>query len=177
MGHLLGIPTLFKKEKFDEMKKELNRAQAKDRKTERQSETAADQLRGLLAGEEEYNTIVASELVPKLREWIPWLRDAFDTRVIRRTLDSVDYENRPIFGMRPYCEHILLMELRDSEKEILAKLTNQMVEDTPLTTIAGAGKVSRSSNLWVFFHLIIFSSLRHGRPGRRLPASAPCHVL
>jgi SNF2 family DNA or RNA helicase len=140
MGHLLGIPQLFNKEKFDEMKREINRAQAKDRKTERQSESAADQLRGLLAGEKEHNTIVASELVPKLREWIPWLRDAFDKRVIRRTLDSVDYENRPIFGMRPYCEHILLMELRDSEKEILAKLTNQMVEDTPLTTIAGAGK-------------------------------------
>lgn len=141
MGHLLGIQSLNKKDKFDEMKREINRAQAKDRKAERESESAGDHLRGLLAGETEHNTMMASELVPKLQEWIPRLRDAFEKRVVRRTLDSVDCEKNPIFGMRPYREHVMLLELRDSEKDILTKLTNEIIKDSPLSTMAGAGKV------------------------------------
>ncbi|KAG9308261.1 hypothetical protein JVU11DRAFT_12148 [Chiua virens] len=148
MGHVMGIPAFANKDKFDEMKKELNRAQARDRKAERASDDAADRLRGLLKGLEEHNTIANSELYPKIQEWMPRIRDAFAKHVIRRTLDSVDNLGEKIFGMQPYREHIMLVELREWETQALSALTSEIADDSALPTIAGAGKVSPSSLLW-----------------------------
>ncbi|KAI6138975.1 P-loop containing nucleoside triphosphate hydrolase protein [Pisolithus tinctorius] len=124
MGRMMGISELRDKEKFDEMSRELSRAQAKDRKAERDS--AEDRLRGLLGGEEktaERNT----ETRPVLQQWVPWLRDRFSKHVIRRTLDSLDYRGNKIFGLPPYQEHVMLLELREWERSRLATITEELV--------------------------------------------------
>ncbi|KIN92842.1 hypothetical protein M404DRAFT_172474 [Pisolithus tinctorius Marx 270] len=121
------------------MSRELSRAQAKDRKAERDS--AEDRLRGLLGGEEktaERNT----ETRPVLQQWVPWLRDRFSKHVIRRTLDSLDYRGNKIFGLPPYQEHVMLLELREWERSRLATITEELVHSPSVNTIAGAGKAS-----------------------------------
>jgi hypothetical protein len=52
MGHFLGIQQFSDKVAYDAMTKELNRAQARDRKAERESESTADHLRKLLSGKD-----------------------------------------------------------------------------------------------------------------------------
>ena len=144
MGHFMGIQQFSDKVAYDAMTKELNRAQAKDRKAERESENAADHLRKLLSGKDSHD-LNKTEFYPKLQKYIPQLREAFSHHVIRRTLDSVDHQGRRIFGMRPYLEHVMLIELRDWEKSELNALTNEIVERSPPTTLVGTGKVSLTS--------------------------------
>ncbi|KAI6154544.1 P-loop containing nucleoside triphosphate hydrolase protein [Pisolithus tinctorius] len=99
----------------------------------------ANRLRGLLGGEEktaERNT----ETRPVLQQWVPWLRDRFSKHVIRRTLDSLDYRGNKIFGLPPYQEHVMLLELREWERSRLATITEELVHSPSVNTIAGAGK-------------------------------------
>lgn len=152
MGHFMGIPRFSDKIAFDEMTRELNRAQSRDRKAERQSETAADHLRNLFSGKDAHD-LKKTELYPKLQRYIPQLREAFSLHVIRRTLDSVDYQGRKIFGMRPYLEHIMLVELREWEKAELNTLTNEIIENNPLTTLVGTGKVSFGASVPFTFQI------------------------
>ncbi|KAF9222839.1 hypothetical protein BS17DRAFT_818147 [Gyrodon lividus] len=140
MGSVLGLPAYANKNKFDDMNKELNRARAKDCRAERESETSGDQLHSLLEGEENANEAGTLELAPKLQEWIPWLRGIFAKHVIRHTLDSVDSRRQKIFGLPPYVEHTLLLELLDWEKECLGDITDELVDSTSMSTISGAGK-------------------------------------
>lgn len=122
------------------MTRELSRAQARDRKTERDSENGAEQLHKILAGSEAHDP-TKTELYPKLQKYIPILRNIFSGNVIRRSLDSVDDEGNKISGMAPYCEHVMLLELREWEKQVLTSLTCQLVDETPLPTVVGTGKV------------------------------------
>lgn len=153
----MGIQAFASKDKYAEMTKELSRAQAKDRKAEKESSDAADRLRSLFGGLSTSQIASTSEFVPKLRRWIPFIRQAFSPYVIRRTLDSVDYAGKKIFGLPPYHIHVLLLELRDWEKTRLRDITAELIDQTPVTTFAGAGKVS---------FLILFPL--YGRPGRPL---------
>ena len=136
----MGIDVFGDEPKYIEMTRELNRAQAKDRKAERQSENGADHLRILLSGSDAHDPR-KTELYPRLQNYIPWLRDIFSKHVICRTLDSVDYQGQKIFGMAPYHEHVMLLELREWEKKALSALVNKTLEYTPLTTLVGTGKV------------------------------------
>jgi hypothetical protein len=151
MGHFLGIQRFSDKVAYDAMTKELNRAQARDRKAERESESAADHLRKLLSGKDAHD-LNKTEFYPKLQKYIPQLREAFSRHVIRRTLDSIDYQGRKIFGMRPYLEHVMLIELRDWERSELNALTNEIVERNPLTTLVGTGKVSFGACSYLFWY-------------------------
>lgn len=155
---MLGIPAFGSQSRFKEMTTEFNRAQAKDRKVERESDTAGDRLRALLAGEDVEQVASNSALAPKMRQWVPWIREAFHQYVVRRTLDSVDHAGNKIFGLPPYQDQVLLLELRDWEKERLTMITDEIIDQGPLTTLAGAGKVS-------FIHAAICSS-KCGRLGR-----------
>ena len=149
------------------MTKELNRAQAKDRKAERQSENAGDQLRALLGGKDMEQVAGNSELAPKLRHWVPWIREVFAPYIIRRTLDSVDHTGNRIFGLPPYEEHVMLLELREWEKNQLRAVTSELIEQGSLTTLAGAGKVCYPS---------LLLSLMGGHPGRPLGHDKLDHV-
>lgn len=142
LGSMMGISACASKIRFLEMTKDLNRAQARDRRAERQSDDAGDRLRALLSGEDVDQVASSTELAPKLRQWIPKIRDAFAPYVIRRTLNSVDHSGSKIFGLPPYEEHVMLLELRDWEKARLREITSELVDQGPITTLAGAGKVS-----------------------------------
>ncbi|KAI6116603.1 P-loop containing nucleoside triphosphate hydrolase protein [Pisolithus croceorrhizus] len=138
MGSLMGIPALKNKAKFEEMSRETSRAQTKDRRAERES--SGDRLRGLLAGAESSALDKSTATCPVLQQWVPFLREVFSKHVIRRTLDSVDYCGKKIFGLPPYQERVMLLELREWEKSRLAKITDELVHSPSLNTIAGAGK-------------------------------------
>jgi hypothetical protein len=153
MGSMMGISAFKYKSDFKKMTTEFNRAQAKDRKAERESEDAGDRLRALLAGEDVEQVASNSALAPRMREWVPWIRNTFAPYVIRRTLDSKDSQGNKIFGLLPYQDHTLLLELRDWEKKRLMAITDEIIDQGQLTTLAGAGKVRTSS-----YNL--------GRPGR-----------
>lgn len=146
MGSMMGISAFRDQTQFKEMTTEFNRAQAKDRKAERESETAGDRLRALLAGEDVEQVTSSSAIAPKMCKWVPWIRSGFERYVIRRTLDSVDHAGNKIFGLPPYQEHVMLLELRDWEKQQLTTLTNEIIDQGPLTTLAGAGKVCHFHN-------------------------------
>ena len=136
----MEISAFSNKSTFDQMKRELNRALSKDRKAERQSDNAGEQLRNVFSSKNTHDP-TQTEFYPKLQKYIPWIRQNFSKNVIRRTLDSKDNLGRKIFGMKPYQEHVMLVELRPWEKDVLNKLTNQIVDHAPLTTVVGAGKV------------------------------------
>ncbi|KAI6029955.1 P-loop containing nucleoside triphosphate hydrolase protein [Pisolithus microcarpus] len=104
--------------------------------------SSEDRLRGLLAGEESSAQDKSTAMRPVLQKWVPFLREVFSKHVIRRTLDSLDYHGKKIFGLPPYQERIMLLELREWEKVRLAKITDELVHCPSLNTIAGAGKVS-----------------------------------
>jgi hypothetical protein len=157
MGSMMGISTFKSKSDFKKMTTEFNRAQAKDRKAERESEDAGDRLRALLAGEDVEQVASSSALAPKMREWVPWMRNTFAPYVIRRTLDSKDSQGNKIFGLPPYQDHTLLLELRDWEKKRLMAITDEIIDQGQLTTLTGAGKVRTSCVTWV------------GPPSRRDP--------
>jgi hypothetical protein len=52
--------------------------------------------------------------------------------------------------MRPYLEHIMLIELHDWERSELNALTNEIIERNPLTTLVGMGKVSFGAHSYHF---------------------------
>ncbi|KAG8220405.1 hypothetical protein J3R82DRAFT_3388 [Butyriboletus roseoflavus] len=62
------------------------------------------------------------------------------------------YLGRKIFGMRPYREHVMLIELHDWEWRELNLLTDQIIEQTPLTTLVGTGKVGSSPCIHRIFY-------------------------
>ena len=142
MGSMLGIGAFTNKTQYADMTNELNRAQAKDRKAERESAAAGDRLRSLLGGQEINIAETNSAFVPKLRKWVPWMREAFGPYIIRRTLDSIDYSGERIFGLPPYEEHTMLLKLRDWELQRLHNITSELIDNGSLATLAGAGKAS-----------------------------------
>ena len=141
MGHVMDIRPFFDKSKYDQMTKDLNHVQARDRRAEHESDKASNHLRAVLSSQDPHE-LRKTEFYPKLQTYIPQIREAFYEHVICRTLDSVDYRGQKIFGMRPYLEHVMLIELRQWEKQALTALTDEMVQEAPITTLIGAGKVS-----------------------------------
>lgn len=123
------------------MNRDINRAQAKDRREEKKSNISGTHLRALLEGEDGGSEYRNSEVRPVLREWLPWLRNVFQKHIIRRTLDSVDYKKDKIFGLPPYYQHLMLLELRDWEKEYLSIQTKELIDTAPVATVAGTSKV------------------------------------
>ncbi|KAI6029961.1 hypothetical protein BKA83DRAFT_4489870 [Pisolithus microcarpus] len=117
MGSVLGLPQLKDKAKFEEMCREVSRAQAKDRRAERES--SEGRLRGLLAGEESSALDKSTAMRPVLQQWIPFLREVFSTN---------------------YQERVMLLELREWEKVRLARITDELAHSPTHNTTAGAGK-------------------------------------
>ncbi|KAI5984880.1 P-loop containing nucleoside triphosphate hydrolase protein [Pisolithus albus] len=105
-------------------------------------QSSEGRLRGLLAGEESSALDESTAMRPVLQQWIPFLREVFSTNVIRRTLDSLDHAGNKIFGLLPYQERVMLLELREWEKVRLARITDELAHSPTHNTIAGAGKVN-----------------------------------
>ena len=91
---------------------------------------------------------------PWLQNHIFKIKNAFAKHVICHTLDSVDYQGHKSFGMRSYQEHIMLLELHPWEKQALNAITDQMVQNAPLTTL-----ISSTSMTLYFFQSNSGSSL------------------
>ncbi|KAI6041178.1 hypothetical protein EDC04DRAFT_2893393 [Pisolithus marmoratus] len=126
VGSVMGIPTLKNKAKFDKMSCEAS---------------------GLLAGEESSALDKSTAMRPVLQQWVPFLCEVFSKHVIQRTLDSLNHHGKKIFGLPPYQEHVMLLELHEWEMAWLAKITDELVHSPSLNTIAGAGK-----NFYIEFH-------------------------
>ncbi|KAG8213185.1 hypothetical protein J3R82DRAFT_11613, partial [Butyriboletus roseoflavus] len=114
INHVMGIQQFSNKVVYDSMTRELNSAQGKDYKAKHESENATEHLRKLFPGTDAYDPM-KTKLYPKLQKYSPWLREVFSLHVIHHTLNSIDYQGQKICEMRPYCEHVMLIELHDWE--------------------------------------------------------------
>ena len=168
MGAMMGIQVFGSKDTYLKMTKELSRMQAKDRKAEKESVDAAERLRSLLGGLDVNQATSSSEFVPKLRHWVPFIHKGFSKFMICRTLASVDYVGNKIFGLPPYHIHVLVLELRNWERKTLTDITSELINQSPMTTLAEAGKVSPSHDIFILYD-------RH--PGRLSRTSTPQSLM
>jgi hypothetical protein len=75
--------------------------------------------------------------------WIAVIRDRFVTNVIRRTLSSVDCDNKPISGLIPYIASDLVLNLYPNEMTNLENIADKLAENkTGGGSLFGSGKVS-----------------------------------
>ena len=182
MGSMMRIMLFMCKSQFNKMTKELNHAQAKDRKAEWQSENVGDRLCALLSGKDMEQVVGNSELAPKLCHCVPWIHEVFAPYIIWCTLDSVDHTGNRIFGLPPYKEHVMLLELCKWEKSQLRAVTSELIKQGSLTTLAGAGKVLYPSLLLSLMgghpgHLLRHDNLGHVTRCKASPHGHPGHPL
>ncbi|KAJ7936495.1 hypothetical protein B0H13DRAFT_1581511, partial [Mycena leptocephala] len=70
------------------------------------------------------------------------IRDAFKGKVIRRTINSKDYDGSRIIRPKAYEEHMLLLDLYDSEIRNLDIIANELAQENEAGVQYGMGKVS-----------------------------------
>ncbi|KAI6097725.1 P-loop containing nucleoside triphosphate hydrolase protein [Pisolithus croceorrhizus] len=87
-------------------------------------------LRGALLGKEISGNNSHLEYPGVVQDAIATIRDKFKGTVIRRSLTSTDNEGKPISGLEPYREHILLLKLHDWERENLYAIAGELAEST-----------------------------------------------
>lgn len=140
MGDLLGVRGFDKPEELQKMNRELNAASRRDAKTIRDAGAEGNELRGTLIGKVNKAT-PNLEFAPAMRTWMKVMRDHFAKHVIRRTIDSLDYRNQKLFGMRPYIEHFLKLRMYDWEMDNLRNFAKEIIKDNPMAAAADTRKV------------------------------------
>ncbi|KIO00764.1 hypothetical protein M404DRAFT_151975 [Pisolithus tinctorius Marx 270] len=133
MGQWMGIPGFDDHREFLELNKEINRANRQDSKALREAGVEGSIIRGVFIGVRNQNTpdLLSPEVT---REWMVKIRDRFAYYVIRRTIDSVDFGGNKLFGMRPYQEHILKLQMYDAEMGILRSFAKDLVKENPIAS-------------------------------------------
>ena len=131
MGQWLGISEFDNYEELMRLNREMNRATRADTKALREAGAEGSVLRGMLIGGTNTNTPTLK--VPKVvDEWMGVFRGCFAFHVIRRTIDSINPEGEKLFGMRPYMEHNLKLEMYDWEASELRAFAKDIFIENPL---------------------------------------------
>jgi hypothetical protein len=116
MGRLTGIRLFFTQEVYDEEKRdlaELRRAKA----------LLGDDYNPLDAGQGDDCPIREAQMVSSLR-----IQQQFEQRVLRRSIDSTDWEGKKLVDLPPVHQHMVLLSLQPFEQEIHAQLTADLRE-------------------------------------------------
>ena len=110
---------------MEEHRRAMDRAVRRERQRRKEGEGEIKLARALINGKktrnderEEFNAVVS--------EWVADIRSGFEGAVVRRTVNSLDWQGRPISGLDPYHEHALLLELSASEHETLNALAEEI---------------------------------------------------
>ena len=69
------------------------------------------------------------EQINSMQKYVYYLRDVFQGYTIRRTIDSVDWEGKPISGLRKYFEKRLLLSVKPEEKRELANTASDIMNE------------------------------------------------
>lgn len=145
---MLGIFDSADNGEFNEMKRDLNRARAYDRK-QRDDEgksTAGVIVRGVLEGRSGRTDSEMQQQVVTMK-WMKMIRERFRGKVMRRTGASKDSSGKLISGVAVPSEHLLLLELYDWERENLAELADKMLQTPNAGARLGSSEVSN-----IIFH-------------------------
>ena len=147
LGRVLGIFTSADNGEFDEMKRELNRARAYDRKQrdEEGNPKSGVIVRGVLEGRSGYAGMdIDMQQQVVTAKWMKVIRARFRGQVMRRTGASKDNTGSLISGVAEPSEHLLLLELYDWERENLAELADKMVDSPQAGARLGSSEVSKA---------------------------------
>jgi hypothetical protein len=135
------------------MQRGLTAALRRDRRARVENGEGSLVIRHLSKGEK-FN--IDGDHTQEMGYWMEQIRERYRGHVIRRTVNSVDFEGKQIIGLEPYREHNLVLQLYEFEMANLDRLAGEVAEDCGSGgAIFASGKVSTLS----FVSYV-------GRPGR-----------
>ncbi|KAJ7939620.1 hypothetical protein B0H13DRAFT_1850394 [Mycena leptocephala] len=142
-GRMLGLPAFVGQRPDDDARKierNLRAAAREDRKTSKQAGDKTLVLHANLTGHDMPNKVQEVML-----ESIGAIRDAFKGKVIRRTVNCKDYEGSRIIRLKAYGEHMLLLDLYDSEIRNLDIIANELAQESEVKSLQLFGGVTQST--------------------------------
>ena len=130
LGTLMGISQCEDQDVVMQIRKELSRANRNNRIRRKEQLAKGLTAENVLAGsglhkDFEYKT-VSIKHIRTIQDW-------FKGRCIRRTHSSVDNHGKPIFELKDYLEHKIILTLTEKERQILEQEAEEAVktaEDT-----------------------------------------------
>ena len=146
IGKVAGLPG-FKNdrhtnEELEVMIRELTQAKLEDKKLllERKAESRqalhrmshGKQDEGLISA---VNKVVDHNFRKENTKWITVVQEKYRGAVIRRTVNSLDHENKAISGLEPYKEHICLLKLYEHEYEALEALAAKALNNASESSV------------------------------------------
>ncbi|KAF8422282.1 P-loop containing nucleoside triphosphate hydrolase protein [Boletus edulis BED1] len=134
MGQWMGIPGFDNFDEFSDMSRQINRASRADSKALRDAGAEGSIIRGMLSGARNKEA-PSLELPGLVHEVMQKMRERFAANVIRRTIDSIDYKNEKLFGMKPYLEHVMEVRMYEWEMEMLRDIAKVLVQENPIASI------------------------------------------
>ncbi|KAH9019860.1 P-loop containing nucleoside triphosphate hydrolase protein [Lactarius pseudohatsudake] len=146
IGKVVGLPG-FKsdkhtKEVLEVMTRELTQAKLEDKKLllEREAESRQT-LHRMSHGKKDkglisvVNKVVDHNFHKENTKWMAVVQEKYRGAVIRRTVNSLDHENKAISSLEPYEEHICLLKLYDPEYEALETLAAKALNNTSESSV------------------------------------------
>ncbi len=109
------------------MKKEIARATRKSNAEFRKLRASSTFTQSLLDGSLDLE--FKREQIEAMSKYVVFLRDTFQGYTIRRTIDSVDWQGKPISGLRKYFEKRLLLPVRPEETRELANTATDIMNE------------------------------------------------
>ncbi|KAG6370138.1 P-loop containing nucleoside triphosphate hydrolase protein [Boletus reticuloceps] len=134
MGQWMGIPGFDNFDEFYDMSRQINRASRADSKALRDAGAEGSIIRGMLSSAPNKEA-PSLELPGLVHEVMQKMRERFAANVIRRTIDSIDYKNEKLFGMKPYLEHVMEVRMYEWEMEMLRDIAKVLVQENPIASI------------------------------------------
>ena len=144
LGRWLGVPgfdTIQNLEEQEKHVKAMNAATRHDRKARMEEGHDDMVLRGTVVGNAQPLIDMDFHYPKVMKEFVASMRQKYKDHIIRRGIHSTDNEGRPISGLDPYEEHVLLLEMYDWERQNLASIAGELVKDHGAASVYGAGKV------------------------------------
>lgn len=146
MGQWMGLPDFDDYEEYMCMCRRINKANRQDLKAMREAGAEGSFLRGAFTGSHNKDALEL-ESPALIHELMGTMRERFATHVIRRTIDSVDYQNNQLFEMRPYKEHLMKLRMYDWEMDQLWSYAKDLVKENPIAS-SDTRKVCDSLSTW-----------------------------
>ncbi|KAH0832859.1 hypothetical protein J3R83DRAFT_11786 [Lanmaoa asiatica] len=134
MGQLLGIESFFDYEEFMTLNHEVSHVTHHDNQALREEGEEGSLLCGVLI--ELHNPDTSKlEFKKVMLDWMAKMRECFAVYVICRMIDSLNCKGNKIFGMQPYIEHILRLNIYDWEMNALRDFVKDIVKDNPISAV------------------------------------------
>ena len=77
-----------------------------------------------------------------MKEYVASIQQKYKDHIICHGIHSINNEGQPISGLDLYKEHMLLLEMHDWERQNLAGIASELIENHGAASVYGAGKVN-----------------------------------